>query len=95
MNLSPKSPNSTALGHRLLDFVCDTPKHQIIIDSDQQIQYRYRAWNKPKAISEPPDMEVDAGKLDMLGTGPCVHDEWKFTKGKTTFGWRTWTHERL
>jgi hypothetical protein len=85
VNLSPKSLNSTTLVHRLLDFVCDTPKHRILIDSDKQIQYRYRAWNKPKAISEPPDMEIDAGKLEMLGTGPCLHTEWKFTKGKTTF----------
>ncbi|MFM0062930.1 hypothetical protein [Paraburkholderia aspalathi] len=67
------------------DFQCGTSKHTIIVDHPKDGQYRYRAWNKPKPISDPPDMEVKSGTVDVSGTGACRHSDYTFKRGNVAF----------
>ncbi len=65
-------------------FTCNADKHRIIVDS-QAGDIRYRSWNKPRSITETPDMVVAAGKSAVEGTSPCTHSIWTFKRGATTF----------
>lgn len=66
-------------------FVCDTPKHHILVDTRDDLHYRYRAWLKPHPESVKPDMEIDTGTSDAEGHDECAYTEWTFTKGDTTY----------
>ncbi len=68
-----------------LRFVCDAEKHRVVIDTDTDNKPRYRAWNKPRPLSEKPDVEISMGSADMQGTGPCAHSVWTFMKGATKY----------
>jgi hypothetical protein len=69
----------------MLEFVCAAERHRVVIDSDGSGKVRYRAWNKPRFLADPPDMEVAAGTKSFEGTGPCAHAIWRFRKGNTEF----------
>lgn len=68
-----------------LDFICNTAKHQVIVDEPDGAALRYRAWKKAQPITDKPDMEIDAGVDDFQGTGPCAAHVWEFKKGDTEF----------
>jgi hypothetical protein len=67
------------------DFQCNTTKHTVIIDHLTLGQYRYRAWNKPKAPSGTPDMQVQSGTVEVSGTGECRHSDYTFKNGNVVF----------
>ncbi len=66
------------------EFRCKTSKHVIVIDMHNG-QYRYRAWNKPKAITSRPDMQVTGGTAGMGGMDANQHNDWMFRKANVTF----------
>lgn len=72
---------------RVIDFICETPKHRVVVDSIGNSRFRYRAWNKPRPITDKPDLEL-AGTDDTYtseGTGPCRYSIWTFSSGTTEF----------
>ena len=80
INLSGPSPPHIAK-MRKVEFVCETEKHRIIVDSIDERSFHYSAWNKPRGLTEKPDMELANGALDPQGSGPCRYDVWQFTNG--------------
>lgn len=67
-----------------LSFVCETAYHRILIDTDKD-QLRYRAWNKPRALTQDPDLELGAGTRDYQGRGVCGYHIWQFANGTTQY----------
>lgn len=65
--------------------VCETAKHHIVLDTSNPNSIIYRSWNKPKALTEKPDMEVLNGKVVVEGSGKCQYKEFRFNKGKVEF----------
>jgi hypothetical protein len=63
-------------------FSCNTEKHTINIykNSDQKT-YTYKSWNKPKEISEKPDMELISSSYEKVAGS----NYFKFKTGKTEF----------
>jgi hypothetical protein len=84
INLPGESQPALRDGH-LLEFVCETAQHRVIVDYEEQSNYRYRAWNKPHAITEKPDIEITSGSQAFEGTGQCGHQMWIFTRGNTRY----------
>jgi hypothetical protein len=68
-----------------VEFVCDADKHRVIVDTEANGAPHYRAWNKPRSLTEKPDMEISKGKKDYEGSGPCAQIIWTFTTGVTKF----------
>jgi hypothetical protein len=66
-------------------FTCNADKHRIIVDVSKAGDIRYRSWNKPRSVTEKPDMVVAAGNTDVEGTSPCTHSIWTFKRGDATF----------
>jgi hypothetical protein len=67
-------------------FQCNTRKHQIVIDGDPATErFRYRAWNRPKPMTAPPDMAVASGTQDYEGTGPCRYHFYRFKTGNVEY----------
>ena len=66
----------------LLQMVCETPKHRIIVEQTGAEQSRYRAWNLPRALTEKPDLEM-VGTSSIEGSGPCAHPLHTFERGDT------------
>jgi len=70
-----------------LEFVCNLNKHRIVIDTTSGT-VRYRAWNKPRPLSDTPDLEIPTGKQGFEGTGPCAYPVWTFSRGGTEYSVR-------
>ena len=66
-------------------FICDAEKHRVVVDSDLARKARYRAWNKPRSVTEKPDLEIASGTTRVEGTGLCGHSIWTFRKANTEF----------
>lgn len=65
-----------------LAFVCDAAEHRAIIDYDKTGAPRLRAWTKPRALGEAPDLELAPGSESWEGTSPCGHTIWTFRNGE-------------
>lgn len=63
---APKSEQKT------VEFVCNADKHRIIVDAVGDSAPRYRAWTKPHALTDKPDIEIPDGKREFDGSGPCA-----------------------
>ncbi len=85
INLPAASRSTRAAVPGNVEFACETKQHRVIVDIGAQGAPRYRAWNKPRPLTEEPSMEVTQGKRTFEGTGPCAHPVWTFTRGSTTF----------
>ncbi len=59
-------------------FVCKTLKHTVIVNFLPSGKYEYMAWNKPKSITEEPDMLIVGGEEITEGTGVCRYTRWEF-----------------
>lgn len=66
-------------------FVCNTNKHTAVINLQRTGEFRYMSWNKPKNISQIPDMVVHNGEEIVEGTGICRYILWKFTNGNVQY----------
>jgi hypothetical protein len=68
-----------------LVYTCETKTHRISIQDPKSGKYRYRSWNKPKELSEPPDLEISNGNLHFEGTGICSYGVYSFRKGNAEY----------
>lgn len=84
VNLPGQDAPSLAGAAPRLEFVCDAAKHRAIVDSAGDTP-RYRVWNKPRSVTEEPDLEIRAGSRDFEGTTPCTHAIWTFRSGTAVY----------
>jgi hypothetical protein len=68
-----------------LVYTCETKTHRIAIEDLNNGKYRYRSWNKPKALSEPPDIDISDGTVHFEGTGVCTYGVYSFKKGDAEY----------
>ncbi|WP_368229503.1 hypothetical protein [Aeromonas sp. R10-1] len=69
-----------------ITYQCETKKHMILIDSMPNNLYRYRSWNKPRKITEKPDVEIkDPKAWRPQGTGACSYTLWDFSRGNISY----------
>lgn len=66
-------------------FVCRADDHRIVVDRLADGRLRYRSWNRPRTLSDAPDLELTGGADDFSGTGVCAHHSWTFTSGATEY----------
>jgi len=67
-------------------FECETIKHIIKIDSEDNSSYRYRSWLKPNDVSNKPNLELINSSSNVIrddGTGVCRHRTYTFKTGVT------------
>lgn len=81
INVRPSAPPATAK----IEFICETDKERIVIDTGASGSPRYRTWNKPRALTDKPNLDIPNGDQHFEGTGPCAHSRWRFTSGATKF----------
>lgn len=67
-----------------LVFVCDAAAHRVVVDTVADA-LRYRSWNRPKSLTEKPDLEIVGGIATMSGTTPCTASTWTFARGETQY----------
>ena len=84
VNLHDSSPDEIP-NQPKLEFVCETEKHRIIVDTLDRLSFHYRAWNKPRAIAEKPDLELTKGTFEFQGTGVCSYGLMTFTNANTNY----------
>lgn len=78
---SPKaSPNS-----QVIKYVCQTLTHRIVVDSTANGIPRYRSWNKPKPLTDLPDLEIVKGEATFEGTNVCAVQIYTFKSGTATY----------
>jgi len=68
-----------------IKYICQTQTHRVVVDAPSGGELRYRAWNKPRAISEKPDLEILGGKDSFEGSDICAYPVWTFKNGQTTY----------
>ena len=56
-----------------------------MIDTAAGGALRYRAWNKPRFVTEVPDLEIQKGKQAFDGTGQCSVPVYMFKNGTATY----------
>ena len=85
VNLPSPGPGARDAGSspRIL-FVCDAGRHRVVIDSAGE-RLRYRAWNRPRPLTEAPDLELVGGVAASGGTTPCTATDWTFRNGESTY----------
>lgn len=68
-----------------LVYTCETKTHRISIEQLNSGKYRYRSWNKPKELTETPDVDLSNGEIRFDGTGVCSTAAYLFTKGNVAY----------
>ena len=62
-------------------YQCVTEKHVIHISDAEGGAFRYQSWNRPRAISEKPDMDLTSKVVEVVQGSSY----WKFNTGRTEF----------
>ena len=68
-----------------INYICQTQTHRVVVDTGLDGAFRYRAWNKPRAIPEKPDLEILGGKDSFEGSDICAYPIWTFKNGRTVY----------
>lgn len=68
-----------------MEFVCRAENHRVVIDADTTGKVRYRSWNRPRALTDKPDLELPSGTSDFMGRGACAYRIWSFRSGVTEY----------
>lgn len=79
-----EQPSSGPKGAPRLVYSCETKTHRITISEATSTTFHYRSWNKPKALTETPDLDLLGGKQTYQGTGVCATPTYTFTRGNVT-----------
>ena len=66
-------------------FVCRTTEFRSVVDRRADGSFRFRSWNTPRPINEPPDLELFSGRSDIEGTGVCAHRIFWFEDQDATY----------
>jgi hypothetical protein len=67
------------------EYVCQTQSHRIVIEKTADGALRYRSWNRPKLVTEAPDLEIARGKQTFEGSDVCAVPVWTFTSGAAVY----------
>jgi hypothetical protein len=65
-------------------YLCQTQTHRIVVDAVAGGELRYRAWNKPRAVSEAPDLTLTKGESTIEGNR-CGDPVYTFKNGATEY----------
>jgi len=68
-----------------LEYVCQTQNHRIVIDTVESGDLRYRAWRRPRSLTEAPDLTLTHGKQDFDGHDVCAIPVFRFKSGDVTY----------
>ncbi len=68
-----------------IDYTCQTLSHRIVIDTLANGTLRYRSWNKPKLLTEAPDLELTRGEQTFEGSNVCAIPIYSFKNGTATY----------
>jgi hypothetical protein len=68
-----------------INYVCQTQTHRIGVDTVAGGVLHYRAWNKPRHVTESPDLEMAKGDGSFEGTGLCAYPVYTFRNGATAY----------
>jgi hypothetical protein len=83
INLPETTPTRPATA-RMLNFVCETATQRIIVDESGKGVLRYRAWGKPRALTDKPDKLLN-GIETSEGSGPCEYSLRTFADGNKKY----------
>ena len=65
--------------------MCQTQTQRIVVDTQVGGVLRYRAWNKPRHVTDMPDLEIAKGELTIEGTQVCAFHVYTFKKGTAEY----------
>ncbi len=65
-------------------YVCETQTHRIVVDTVAGGELRYRSWNKPRAVTEAPDLALTKGESTVEGNR-CGTPVYTFKSGATEY----------
>ena len=68
-----------------IKYICQTQTHRIVIDTVEGGALRYRAWNKPRPVTEAPDLEIAKGEGTFEGTNVCAYPAFTFKNGAAAY----------
>ena len=80
----PPFPKASPAGP-VIKFVCQTDANRIVVDTDAGGALRYRAWRKPRAVTDAPDVEIAKGEGKVEGTNYCAVSTYTFKNGGSTY----------
>jgi hypothetical protein len=73
----PKAPK--------IKYICQTQTHRIVIDTIAGGALRYRAWNKPRAVTDASDLEIAKGEGTFEGSNVCAYPVYTFKNGAAVY----------
>jgi hypothetical protein len=65
-------------------YICQTQSHRIVVDAVAGGELRYRSWNKPRAVTEAPDLVLTKGESTIEGNR-CGDPVYAFKNGATEY----------
>lgn len=68
-----------------INYVCQTQTHRIVVDTAADGVLRYRSWNKPRSVTENPDLDISKGSSRFEGTDLCAIPIYTFKNGSATY----------
>ena len=68
-----------------INYICQTQTHRIVVDIVAGGELRYRAWNKPRPLTEVPDLEIAKGDGTFEGTNVCAIPIYTFKKDAAVY----------
>jgi hypothetical protein len=68
-----------------IKYICQTQTHRIVVDTVKGGDLRYRAWNKPRPLTEAPDLEISTGDGTFEGSNVCAVPIYTFKKGAAVY----------
>jgi len=80
----PPFPRASPAGP-VTKFVCQTQTDRIVVDTVAGGDLRYRAWKKPRAVTETPDLEIAKGEDKVEGTNLCAVSIYSFKSIDTMY----------
>jgi hypothetical protein len=67
------------------NYICQTGTHRIVVDTIAGGALRYRAWKKPRAVTDAPDLAIEKGEGTFEGTNVCAVPIYTFKSGSATY----------
>lgn len=81
---APPFPKATSKDPSI-KYICQTHTHRIVVETAAGDVLSFRSWNKPKPLSDSPDLEIAKGDGTTEGTYPCVRSIYTFKNGNVTY----------
>ena len=65
-------------------YICQTQTHRIVVDAVAGRELRYRSWNKPRSVTDAPDLALTKGESTIEGNR-CGDPVYAFKNGATEY----------